>query len=140
MLLKLSGDHYLAQDLTQNTFIRAYSKIKQYKLGKSFRAWLGGIAYREFLQSARTIKSETKKLEAFAENNFLIEQRPLEDSLIDLDRGLMELSRYEKTAFLLNYAVGMTHDEIAIELNKPLGTIKSWVNRSRIKLLKILDA
>ncbi|XOV85708.1 MAG: sigma factor [bacterium] len=56
----LTRDPSLAEDLAQETFIRAYRRISQYQIGRSFRAWIGGIAYYEFLKEKGKAAVPTK--------------------------------------------------------------------------------
>ena len=57
VLMRLCRNAALADDLAQETFIKAYNKISAYSGAGSFKAWLCRIAYNEFLMSARKRKA-----------------------------------------------------------------------------------
>lgn len=139
-LLKLTHDHTLAEDLSQNTFLQAYRKLDQYQLGRSFKAWLGGIAYKEFLQASRAKQNENKKIRHFTQHSISIDPEAIPESLIDLDKALSKLKQAENTVLLLTFLFGMSDQEIATLLEKPLGTIKSRIKRSKDKLTALMKS
>ncbi|XOV85277.1 MAG: RNA polymerase sigma factor [bacterium] len=59
---------------------------------------------------------------------------------IDLWRALTTLSENEKTAMVLVYGFGMSHTEVSNTMGEPLGTVKSWVQRGKIKLKGELES
>jgi RNA polymerase sigma-70 factor (ECF subfamily) len=132
-LMRLTRNPAIADDLAQETFIRAFLRIDQYTVGRSFRAWLGGIAYREFLKDRR---KQMRAVQHARQHN----DDPARDvasfnpERIDLDRALATLRPEERTAVILCYASGMSHAEVSEAMAAPLGTVKSWVNRGRDKL------
>ena len=134
-LVGLTKDPSLADDLAQDAFIRAYDRIDQYTLGRSFRSWLGGIAYNEYLQGLRRIRTSRRHLESLASDladpgEFANE----ESAAIDLDRALENLRVEERTAVVLSYGFGMSHAEISSVMQAPVGTVKSWENRGKDKV------
>ena len=137
-LTRLTRNSAVADDLAQETFIRAYLRISQYVTGQSFRAWLGGIAYREFLQDLRRQKTSQRHLDQISREH-PVEFPGASPELIDLDRALESLRIEERTAVVLCHACGMSHSEISKAMGAPLGTVKSWVNRGRSKLEEALE-
>ena len=134
-LRRLTNDSETADDLAQETFVRAFTRIDQYQIGRSFRAWVGGIAYREFLQYQRTNKRQLQDALFTTDTP----DTHIDESIgIDLDRALQALRPDERTAIILNSAIGMSHDEIATTMSKPLGTVKSLIGRGRRKLKTLL--
>jgi len=134
-LVRLTKDPPLADDLAQDAFIRAYDRIEQYKVGRSFRSWLGGIAYNEYLQGLRRIRTSRRHLESLASGlDDSSEFTNVESVAIDLDRALENLRVEERTAVVLSYGFGMSHAEISSVMKAPVGTVKSWVNRGKDKV------
>jgi len=135
VLMRLCRNAALADDLSQETFLKAYNKISAYSGSGSFKAWLCRIAYNEFLMSARKRKAADKALER-------LQAQPTEDSetpgapgaRVDLDRALSELGEEERICVVLCYASGLSHSDAAEVTGLPLGTVKSHVNRGRAKL------
>lgn len=138
-LLRMTrGNHALADDLAQETFLEAYRKIGQYG-GGSFFGWLCAIAYSRYLMNARK-----RKYESLDETQDAIpdDAPPVAGAVIakiDLERAMARLIPAQRAALTLCFALGMTNEEAAVAMNIPLGTLKSHVNRGREKLAKILD-
>jgi len=134
-LLALCGGNYdNAEDLAQETALKAYLSYSGFVERFKFTTWLYRIAYNSFidfqrknkvsmvtLESAMTLANESEK------HNFQYEE---------LYKAIEELPADEKTALLLFYMEDMKVLEIALVMQKPIGTIKSYLNRGR-KQLKI---
>ena len=134
MLQRMCRNHALADDLAQDTFIRAYEKIGSLKGTGSFKSWMCSIAYTEFLKSARKRKSTERVMEKFQTGVEDTEAPRDMGSVVDLDRGLATLKEEERTLVVMCYSCGMSHSEAAEATGMPLGTVKSHVNRGRAKL------
>jgi RNA polymerase sigma-70 factor (ECF subfamily) len=140
-LMRLTKNPHATDDLAQDTFVRAFDRINQYVLGKSFRAWLGGIAYNEHLQRLRKQGTSRRHLQ-----NLAVEREDAGVSAhansvaVDLDQALEKLRSEERNAVVLSYGFGMSHVEIASVMHAPLGTVKSWVNRGKDKLRGSLES
>lgn len=126
------GDHALADDIAQDTFLEAWRKIGQFRGEGSFGGWLAAIAYRRTLMAARQ-----RKLEPLEDDIEAADTSP--EVRIDLEKAMMRLSLPERAALTLCYALEYTHDEAAGILALPLGTVKSHVARGREKLRKLLE-
>lgn len=135
LLMRLCRNHALADDIAQDTFVKAFEKISTYSGSGSFKAWLCKIAYTQFLMSARKRKAADKALER-------LQVEPAETAVnpgapgakVDLDRALATLGEEERACVVMCYAGGMSHSEAADAVGLPLGTVKSHVNRGRAKL------
>ncbi len=142
-LLRLSGDAAMADDLAQETFIKAYRAIEGFRGGASFRSWLFAIALRELAMDRRKQAARGRAAASFAEDADT-EARGAEAAAdgfsIDLQNALGVLSREERTAVLLCDAAGFSHAEAAAAMAAPLGSVKSYVARAREKLKNALSA
>jgi RNA polymerase sigma-70 factor, ECF subfamily len=131
----------LADDLAQDTFIKALAHLGSYNGGNRFRSWLGGIAYREFLMASRSsrrlqkLHTDAAVFEAACDTG----RGASPEDRLDLDRALDQLPEAERTAVVLSYACGMSHSEIASTMDLPLGTIKTYIERSRKTLHEALS-
>jgi RNA polymerase sigma-70 factor (ECF subfamily) len=132
-LLRLTrGDHALADDLAQETFIEAHRKLAQYDGRGSFAGWLYAIAWSRFLMETRK-----RKLEPLDDTDEGSGPQSDPHLKLDLEKALAMLRPPERSALTLCFALGMPHEEAAQVMNLPLGTLKSHVARGRVKL-KIL--
>ncbi len=133
------SDVALADDLAQETFIRAYKNIRSFRGEAKFSTWLYRIAYNCFREDAR----KRKELVGIDERQLEAEQDPgtVDPALRqDLAQALQLLPLHERTAVLLCCQNGLSHDEAARVLDIPLGTVKTNVLRGREKLKKTLAA
>jgi len=132
-------DLALADDLAQETFVRAYKHIRSFRGEARFSTWLYRIAYNCFREDAR----RRKELVGIDEQQLQAEHDPqtVDPGLRhDLMHALSLLPLSERTAVLLCCQNGVSHDEAAHILNIPLGTVKTNVLRGREKLKKTLAA
>lgn len=141
------GDHAQADDLAQDTFLTAYRALANFHGGASFSTWLLGIAHNRFRQERR----RTRPTEPWNGDVTLIDAasdiatstpEPARAIALhhDLTAALARLSDDERAAIHLCYDSGLTHEEAAIALACPLGTLKSHLARGKEKLRLHLSA
>lgn len=133
------SDLALADDLAQETFLKAYKKIGSFRGEAKFSTWLYRIAYNCFREEAR----RRKELVGIDETQLEAEPDPhtVDPALRqDLMQALELLPLHERTAVLLCCQNGLSHDEASRVLDIPLGTVKTNVLRGREKLKKTLAA
>ena len=135
-LRHLSEDAALADDLAQETFLRAYRGLSQYRGDASFLTWILGIAHNQH-RNARRRRKEVDWEEADA-------PEPSEPSAArgstpsDLSAAMKRLDPNERTALHLFYHQGLTHPEISKVSGWPLGTVKTHLLRGKDKLRTLL--
>ncbi|MGH7983347.1 MAG: RNA polymerase sigma factor [Candidatus Udaeobacter sp.] len=132
-------DVSLADDLAQETFIRAYKNIRSFRGEARFSTWLYRIAYNCFRENARKRKELVGVDEELlqAEHDSQTADPGLRH---DLMHALNLLPLHERTAVVLCCQNGLSHDEAARVLDIPLGTVKTNVLRGREKLKRTLAA
>ncbi len=137
LLLRLTrGNHALADDLAQETFLEAWRGLANFRGDSAFATWLYRIAYSRFLMQARKRKDEPLgDWEGEAPSG---EGASL--ARLDLERAMAKLSAAERAALTLCFALGLSNTEAAEALDMPLGTLKSHVLRGREKLKDILGS
>ena len=138
-LNRSTGSRSLAEDLTQDTFIKSYNKILTFNQNSTFKTWLFSIGYREFLQSKRKSGAFVKMIERFKES--LNPKQSVNTDLdlsIDLQTALNQLSTQQRAAVLLCDACGMSHREASLAMDVPLGSLKSYIKQAREKLNVIM--
>ena len=140
MLRQLTrADVELADDLAQETFIRAYKHIRTFRGEAKFSTWLYRIAYNVFREEAR----KRKELVGIDEEQLERQSDPqTTDAGLrhDLMSALQTLPLHERSAVMLCCQNGLSHDEASRVLDIPLGTVKTNVLRGREKLKKLLAA
>jgi RNA polymerase sigma factor (sigma-70 family) len=130
-------DAALADDLAQQTFLRAYKNIRSFRGEARFSTWLYRIAYNCFREDAR----RRKELVGIDEEQLQTQHDPqVADPALrhDLMHALSSLPLNERSAILLCCQNGLSHDEAARVLDIPLGTVKTNVLRGREKLKRML--
>jgi RNA polymerase sigma-70 factor (ECF subfamily) len=136
LLLRLTrGNHALADDLAQETFLEAWRGITNFRGESSFSTWLYRIAYSRFLMQARKRKPD-EPLDDWDGTTPSSEGQA--QARIDLDRAMKKLAPAESAALTLCFALGLSNTEAADTMQIPLGTLKSHVLRGREKLKVIL--
>lgn len=150
-LLRFVGSAPDAEDLSQETLIKAWRQLGRFRLEGSFRAWLIGIARHAALDWLR--KRRDRPLSAFEDDegvNLLAERLEDETDLPDIvvDSGLAaaelqallgRLSSAGREVVVLRHQNELTFDEIGRLLKEPLNTVKSRYRRSLLALRKILE-
>lgn len=135
-LLRLTrGDGALADDLAQETFLKAYLKIGTYKGTGRFFSWLARIAYTNFLQELRKRRPD---FETGANDQKVEGEEPSfeggSSARMDLEQAMRILSIEERAAITMCYAYGMSHSEASRASGMPVGTVKSHIARGKDKL------
>jgi RNA polymerase sigma factor (sigma-70 family) len=132
-------DIALADDLAQETFLRAYKHIASFRGEAKFSTWLYRIAYNCFREEAR----RRKEFVGIDEGQQQAEMDPqvVDPGLRhDLMYALSLLPLHERSAIVLCCQNGLSHDEAARVLDIPIGTVKTNVLRGREKLKRTLAA
>ncbi|UAA37411.1 sigma-70 family RNA polymerase sigma factor [Paraneptunicella aestuarii] len=132
-----AGDHALADDLAQETFMKMFSSLNSFRGDSKLSTWLHKIAYHCFLRS----QEKDAKYELIDDSN-LHSPAPFithETNDIMLEQLMAKLSIDERTMLTLAYAAGMSHSEIATVTGSAIGTIKSHITRGKAKLTQILN-
>ena len=139
--LSLTRDNETARDLMQETMYRALSNHDKYHAGTNIKAWLFTIMRNIFINDYRK-KSRQNTVFDHTANDFLINynQQAVANSaetnlsLKDIQQAIGQLPDIFRNPFVM-YFEGYKYNEIAEQLNEPLGTIKSRIHFAR-KLLK----
>jgi RNA polymerase sigma-70 factor (ECF subfamily) len=145
--LRLTGNEAEADDLTQETFLRAYRHWSTYTPGTSCRSWLFTICRNAFLRGRertdRRMESFESELdvavEAMAGAKVLAEirnedpERRFFDSFIDaeVDAAIARLPDEFRQAVVLSDLEGLSYNEVAQVMDVPVGTVKSRLYRGR---------
>ena len=137
-----NGDVALADDLAQETFLRAYRQLKGFRREGKFSSWLFRIAYNQFRSEARRFREKILLDEEFLETYEATEAPESENDGLkdDLDEAMKCLTLEQRSALTLCYQQGLTHGEAAAILDCPLGTVKTNILRGKEKLRRYFSA
>lgn len=134
--LKLSNDPELADDLTQDVWLRALQGLGTLREAAQFRAWLFGIAHRTFMDRLRT--RYAMPMDTGVDMDELAATEAVDDD--DLERalatGMASLPIVERELLTLFYLEELSLADIAAALSIPVGTVKSRLFRARALLRK----
>ncbi len=135
------GDAALADDLAQESFLRAYRGLARYRGESRLSSWLYRVAYNVFLTHDARARRETisppQHDDATAGTEAAADRMLLQH---DLERAMAALSPPERAALTLAYRDGASHAEVASVLGCPLGTAKTHILRGKEKLERQLGA
>lgn len=133
---RMVGDDDLAQDCTQETFIRAFDRLEQFRGEAAFGTWLRTIAATVAMNRMRKVKRfrqrEAVLDEGLAEGDSRRHAEP--DLKQRLREAIDDLPVKYRTVFVMHDVEGYTHEEIASTLGVQPGTSKAQLSRARAKL------
>jgi len=136
---RMLGQRQDAEDMTQETFVRALTSLKQWDATRAFRPWLLAIAGNRCrtLLAKRKRRPELRRLPDVVPDRSpdLQAARHLAE---EVNRALRTLRDEHRMAFCLFHEQQLSYEEISHVLNCPLGTVKTWVHRARCGLVNEL--
>lgn len=133
-LRRLTGECARADELAQDTFLKAFRVRAQIAGVDNVRGWLLRIAYRRFLDDRR----RDKRREALTPEP-APDRSPARGGVgLDIARAMDALPPERRACALLHFAMGHTHAEVAHITGLPLGTVKSHVARAKAVLKETL--
>ena len=138
---RMAGDATQAEDLTQDTFIRAFDRLADYRGDAPFGAWLHRVATSVILSALRRRK-RVQSVESLRDD-----LEPLGPAVPAADHDLKRrlatavdgLDEPHRMVFVMHDMEGFTHQEIAAAMDTPVGTAKARLSRARQKLRNALS-
>ena len=152
--LKLSGDRHDAEDILQETFLKAVDNIDKFRGDSSFGTWLYAIAVNavralhqsrkkadlrpieEYLPGGHGSTGDTKELFEWGDPHELLEQKELNEII---DNALAEMPDKYSAPFILRYFEDLPVKDVAATLNLSLAAAKSRILRARLALRERLS-
>jgi RNA polymerase sigma-70 factor (ECF subfamily) len=146
-----AGNHALADDLAQESFLLAYRNLKAFRQEARFSTWLHRIATNAFFAEARKRKEELigDAFGARGDDDGAGQDEdgapdgdhaPRADLRMDMERAMGALSEGERAAIVQCYHNDLSHEEAAYVLGCPVGTVKTHLLRGKQKLKARLAA
>jgi len=153
MLLKMVNNKSDAEDLTIEAFGKAFKNLHQYSPNYAFSTWLFKIASNnciDFLRKRRGVTISIETTQENSENDPPIKLKSVdpdpEQKLIRIQKAILlrrivhKLKPRYRTLVELRYFREYSYEEIAKELNLPLGTVKAQLFRAREMLFKMIES
>ncbi len=137
--ISLSGNADRADDLVQETLLRATANIRSFQPGTNMLAWLLTILRNQFLSEYRKRRREVEDGDGSYVGS--LTSSPAQHGFLEfkeLVAALAKLPLVQREPLLLVGASGFSYDEAAAICGAPVGTIKSRVNRARTLLAELL--
>jgi len=156
LIYRMVRDRALAEDLSQEAFVRAFNAIGSYKTSYKFSNWIFKIANNHTIDHLRKRKLDTISIdgsphagsaEEASQSRLVVEsqdetpQEYVENKELggQIEVAIGELRSEYRTVILLRHVEGYAYDEIAEIMELPLGTVKTYLHRARNELKKRLS-
>ena len=159
LIARMVRDTDLVEDIAQETFIRAYRALHQFRGDAQFYTWLYRIAINTAKKFLLELKREPYIARTFVDNDaddetFSQKQEPTTDETPETVLAAKELAAVVnaavddlpadlKQALVLREVEGLSYEEIAVSMNCPIGTVRSRIFRARdavsAKIKPLLD-
>lgn len=141
------NDHHLAEDISQESFIKVYRSLNRFDSRSSFSTWLYRITYNTALDEIRKRKKDQVcSLDEMSDHEFSDGVQSTEtevikkEELIKLEEALKSLPDKQRILIELFYRREMSLSEISEITGMNIGTIKSSMNRAKEKIKKYLES
>lgn len=130
-----------AEDLAQETYLRAFAALPRFRAESPARMWLLAIARRTVADSFRTEarRPRTTRLDEWSGIGDRLGRAPAPDTSVAIRHAIDRLDPDRREAFVLTQILGLTYEEAAEVCGCPRGTIRSRVFRARSDLMRALD-
>jgi RNA polymerase sigma-70 factor (ECF subfamily) len=140
LVYRMAGDLDRAQDYTQETFIRAFGRLGEFRGEAALSTWLGSIAISITLNGLRKVKRSREREVVLDEGLTIGRIAPeAEPDLKDrLAQAIDDLPDGYRAVFIMHDVEGYTHQEIAASLGVHTGTSKAQLFRARARLRESL--
>jgi len=136
LCLRLVADTAHAEQLTQDTFVRAWERLKSFRGESAFATWLRHVTVNVVLEDRRATARRTRRVMPTSDETLLASPSAArsDDVELDLERALAKLPEGPRTVFVLHDVEGYQHQEIGTLLGIAEGTSKAHLHRARTLL------
>jgi RNA polymerase sigma-70 factor (ECF subfamily) len=135
----MTGNVADAEDLVQETFLRAYRSFHRFATGTNARAWLITILQRVRIDALRRAGRAGETSPLPEEGPAVQAPQERTPGVIDLERALASVPEPYKTAVILRDIEELSYEEIAVAVGVPIGTVMSRIYRGRAFLRTALS-
>ena len=156
LVFRMVRDRELAEDLTQDTFVKVLSHLDRYRSDFKFSSWLFKIANNVAIDHLRRKQLDTVSIDGSphaasaaaveasridiaddAEN--ALDEMEARELGTSIERAIALLRPEYRSCIMLRHVEGRSYEEIASTLDLPLGTVKTYIHRARHELRRALE-
>ncbi len=138
LCVRLLGHRHDAEDVTQEVFLRVFRSLRRWDSSRPLKPWVMAIA----VNRCRTwITQRVRRPELADYLQDTAAAAPADDSaelLHEIRAALEDLRPDYRAVFVLFHEQGQPYEEIAEALDRPVGTVKTWLHRARLEVLERL--
>lgn len=138
--MRILGHRQDAEDVTQETFSRVAKYLHRWDSKRPLEPWLVAIAgnrCRTFLAKRRVHQRLSPACEPSSDE--VVAEQAADILREEVDLALTQIPAYQRRAFVLFHEQSMSYADIARELDCPIGTVKTWVHRARLRVMQQLQ-
>jgi RNA polymerase sigma-70 factor (ECF subfamily) len=138
--ISLTGNRTLADDIIQDTMVKAWTNFHHFKQGTNLRAWLFTILRNTYYSDRRRARLGAYDETQVSQDTLVV--KPDHDGYLQMKefvKALEKLPTDQREALILVGASGFSYEEAAEMCGVPIGTIKSRINRARARLAELMQ-
>ena len=147
LVLRIVKNHDLASEVLQEGYVKIWNRAGDFRPDKAKpMTWMGAVVRNQAIDVLRRSANQPVEPEPIEDMHWLADESigPQEQAYREqrdhtLHDCLRQLEGEQRQAMLLAYFKGLTHEELAEHLDRPLGTVKSWIRRGLQRLKKCLE-
>ena len=136
---RMLGHHQDAEDATQQTLFRVLKNLRTWDQHREFEPWLFAIAGNR-CRTALSARARMVRPQPIVEPipDLTPDPQPAHQLAEEVELALQQLRPEYQTAFRLFHRDELSYEEIAARMQRPIGTIKTWIHRTRVDLVQKL--
>ena len=142
--MRLTRNKENAKDLMQETLMRCFDKRHRFEIGTNFKSWTTTVMYNSYINHYRKGKTKNKIIKPVGDYNLIVENKSMQGNAFsnimmkELKNMVSTLSEDYRVPFKM-YVEGYQYEEIASDLDIPIGTVKSRIFYARKKLKAMVN-
>ncbi len=138
LCVRLLHHRHDAEDVTQEVFLRIFRSLKRWDANRPLKPWIMGIT----VNRCRTwLAARAKRPELVDYLHETAPSKPADDSpelVREINAAVRELRWEYRSVFVMFHERGLPYEDIAEAIEKPVGTVKTWLHRARLEVLERL--
>jgi RNA polymerase sigma-70 factor (ECF subfamily) len=135
LCVRLLRHRHDAEDVCQEVFLRIFRSLRRWDRKRPLKPWVMGIA----VNRCRTwVTQRARRPEAVDYLQDTAPSRPADDAtelVLEIQAAVADLRPEYRTVFVLFHEQGQPYEDIAAALDRPVGTVKTWLHRARLEVL-----